>query len=176
MRSIRGASIVIGLALALAACDRAAPPKDRRAEAKRLAALWTYYDEPVAGGRQRSAAIYSTGEVETGGATPGRVRLVFRDHPAWGRSSYLVLQGGDFDCYSGCTVQVKVDDDPPKPMPARRPTTDEAIAMFIDDVHTLWRLTAGARKVSIDFPVKDRGIRSASFEVGGLEPSKITGS
>jgi hypothetical protein len=103
--------------------------------------------------------------------------LVFRDHPSWGRSAYLVLEGGDFDCYSGCTVQVKVDSDPPKPMAARRPKTDEATAMFIDDAHALFRLTAGARKrVTIDFPVKAGGTRSASFEVAGLVPSKITGS
>jgi hypothetical protein len=177
MKSMLIASVVMAGASALSACDRAAPPVNRRAEAERLAALWTYYDAPVANGRQRSATIYSTEEIDTGGQAPQRVRLVFRDHPAWGRSSYLVLDGGDFDCYIGCTVQVKVDNDPPKPMAARRPTTDEAIAMFIDDAHALFRLTAGARKrVSIDFPVKAGGTRSASFEVAGLDPSKITGS
>ena len=180
MKSMLIASVLVAGASALAACggpDRAAPAVDRRAEAARLAALWTYYDEPVASGRQRSAAIYSTDDVNTGGETPRPVRLVFRDHPSWGRSSYLVLQGGDFDCDRGCTVQVKVDDDPPAPMAARRPKTDEAIAMFIDDAHALFRMTAGARKkITIDFPVKAGGIRSASFEVAGLVPSKITGS
>jgi len=176
MKSIVIASIVIMGAFAMAACERAAPPVDRRAETQRLAALWTYYDAPVANGRQRSATIYSMDDVDTDGQTPHRVRLVFRDHPAGGRSSYLVLESGDFECYSGCTVQVKVDGEPAKPMAARRPNTDEAIAMFIDDAHDLFRLTAGARKkVTIDFPVKAGGTRSASFEVAGLDPSKVTG-
>lgn len=180
MKPIVTASVVIGGVFALAACggpDRATPRVDAAREAQRLAALWTYFDEAVANGRQRSATIYSTGDVDTDGQVPRRVRLVFRDHPSWGRSSYLVLEGGDFDCYSGCTVQVKVDNDPAKPMAARRPKTDEAIAMFIDDAHALWRLTAVARKkISIDFPVKAGGTRSASFEVAGLDPSKLTGS
>jgi hypothetical protein len=180
MKSILIASVVIAGAFALAACggpDRATPRVNAASETKRLAALWTYFDEAVANGRQRSATIYSTDDVDTGGQVPRRVRLVFRDHPSWGRSSYLFLEGGDFDCYSGCNVQVKVDNDPPKPMAARRPKTDEAIAMFIDDAHALFRMAAGARKkMSIDFPVKAGGTRSASFEVAGLEPSKITGS
>lgn len=176
MKSIVIASAVIAGAFTLAGCGESAPPVNRRAETQRLAALWTYYDAPVANGRQRSATIFSTDEIDTGGEGPRRVRLVFRDHPSWGRSSYLVLEGGDFDCYSGCTVQVTVDGDPPKPMAASRPKTDEAVAMFIDDAHALFRLTAGARKkLTIDFPVKAGGIRSASFEVAGLEPSKITG-
>jgi len=72
------------------------------------------------------------------------VLLVFRDHSAWGRSSYLVLTAGDFKCVPRCTVSVKVDGAAAKTMAAHRPKTDEAIAMFIDDARALWRATAGA--------------------------------
>ena len=132
MKSIVIASVVIAGASVLSACggrDRSTPPVNARAEAQRLAALWTYYDEPVATGKQRSAAIYSIGDVDTGGQAPRRVRLVFRQNPAWGRSSYLVLEDGDFDCYSGCTVQVKVDNDPPTRMAASRPKTERIVNM-----------------------------------------------
>src|SRR3546814_12712846 len=85
-------------------------------EAARVAALWSYQSENVKGGKQLSAAIYSEDAVDTDGSGANPVRLIFRDHPGWGTSSYLVLQAGDFDCYGGCRVQVKVDDAEPKSM------------------------------------------------------------
>ena len=144
-------------------------------DAQRLAALWTYYNPPTASAGQRSASIFSMDYVDTGGRIPSRVRLVFRDEASFRGSSYLVLEGGDFDCYRGCTVAVTVDEGSPKRMAARRPKTDEAIAMFIDDAYGLWRLTAGAKRVRIDFPVKRLGTRSASFEFGGLDRAKLWG-
>lgn len=142
-------------------------------DARRLAGLWAYGREPVAKGTQLSAAIYSKDVVDTGGERPDRVRLIFRDHPEWGRSSYLTLEGGDFDCYGGCKVKVSVDDGAPKPMAASRPKTDEAIAMFIEDERALWRIVKDARAITIEFPVKAGGTRTATFEVGGLDPQKL---
>jgi hypothetical protein len=143
-------------------------------EARRLADLWTYHDVPAGQARQLTASIYSGNDVETGGQGARRVQLVFRDHPSWGRSSYLVLQNGDFACPK-CTVAVVVDDQAPTRMAARRPPTDEAIALFIDDARALWRLTAGARRLSIEFPVKAGGTRTATFDVPGLDRSKLPG-
>jgi hypothetical protein len=141
---------------------------------RRMAALWAYQTEPVKGGNQLSAAIYSKDPVDTGG---GRhpVRLIFRDHPGWGRSSYLVLQDGDFDCYGGCKVKVSVDGGAAKAMAASRPKTDEAIAMFIEDEQALWRLARNARTLAIEFPVKAGGTRTATFETGGLDAEKMPG-
>jgi hypothetical protein len=144
-------------------------------EAERLAALWTYYDVPAGKGRQLSAAIYSTNNVDVDGLGPRGVRLVFRDHPSWGKSSYLVLSAGDFACSPGCTVTVTADGMAPKPMAARRPKTDEAIAMFINDARALWRLTDGAKHIAIEFPVKIGGTRKATFDVAGLDPAKLPG-
>jgi hypothetical protein len=144
-------------------------------EIQRLKYLWTYSDAPVPNGRQVSALIGSSGEVDTGGAEPRAVRLVFRDHPAWGRSSYLVLWNGDFDCYGGCTVRVTTDNAKPKAMKALRPKTDEAIAMFITDWRTLWRMTNAAKQLTIEFAVKGGGTRTAVFEVGGVDASKMPG-
>ena len=164
--------------IAAAEAAKAAEARVREAaaakrEAGRLADLWTYSDTPAGKGRQLSTYLYSSEGVDTDGQGPKRVQLVFRDHPSWGRSSYLVLQGGDFNCYSGCTVKVTVDDAAAKPMAGRRPKTDEAIAMFINDEMTLWRLTAGARRISIEFPVKAGGTRTAMFEIAGLDRSKM---
>ena len=142
---------------------------------RRMAALWAYQTEPVKGGNQLSAAIYSKEPVDTDGHGRNPVRLIFRDHPGWGRSSYLVLQGGDFDCYGGCKVKVSVDGGASKPMAASRPKTDEAIAMFIEDERALWRLARDAKTLTIAFPVKAGGTRQAEFETGGLDAGKMPG-
>ena len=149
--------------------DKLVASQDQR----RMAALWAYQTEAVQGGQQVSAAIYARKNVDTDGSGAKQVRLIFRDHPEWGRSSYLTLQAGDFDCYGGCQVKVGVDDAAPKPMAASRPKTDEAIAMFIEDERALWRLAGTAKVLTIEFPVKAGGTRSAVFEVGGLDRSQL---
>lgn len=140
---------------------------------QRLASLWSYGDEPVKkGGRQLSAAIYAQEPLDTDGTGTHPVRLIFRDHPDWGRSAYLVLQAGDFDCYKGCRLKVTVDGKT-RTLPGSRPNTDEAIAMFIDDEKSLWKLVKSAKQLSIQFPTKAVGKRTADFEVSGLAPEKL---
>jgi hypothetical protein len=143
-------------------------------EQQRLANLWSYDKTPVEGGKtQLSASIYAKDDVDTDGTGAKPVRLIFRDHPSWGTSSYLVLQAGDFDCYGGCKVKVQVDDQPAQPMAASRPKTDEAIAMFIEDEKALWRKAQKAKTLTITFPVKLGGTRTAVFETGGVDPSQL---
>ncbi|MDO5505011.1 MAG: hypothetical protein Q4F49_01785 [Pseudoxanthomonas suwonensis] len=146
---------------------------DIQREAARTEALWAY-DRIAAGrGEQVTAAIYAKDPVDTDGSGPRRVRLIFRDHPDWGRSSYLVLERGDFDCYGGCRVNVTVDDAAAERLPASRPDTDEAIAMFIEDHRGLWRRFKDADTVSIEFPVKAGGMRTVVFETAGLKPDNM---
>lgn len=144
-------------------------------ETARTAALWLYQAQPVKGGQQLSASIQSKEGVDTDGSGAKPVKLIFRDHPDWGRSSYLVLAGGDFDCYGGCKVKVTVDDAPAKAMDASRPKTDEAIAMFIEDEKALWRMTRGAKVIAIEFPVKGQGTKTAVFETAGLDGARMRG-
>jgi len=148
---------------------------DAGRESERLAALWSYDTQNVPKGLQRAASIYAKDDVDVDGSGPTQVRLIFRDHPDWGRSSYLVLQRGDFDCYSGCRVQVSADGQPPKSLPGSRPKTDEAIAMFIENDKALWSISKSAKSIEIEFPVKGLGKRKAVFEVGGLDPQRLPG-
>ena len=60
-------------------------------------------------------------------------------------------------------------------LPGSRPKTDEAIAMFIEDYRGLWKRMRQAQRVSIEFPVKAGGTRTAQFEVGGLDGSQMPG-
>lgn len=155
--------------------EQAKAKAEAEREARRVGALWSYQTENVKGGAQLSAAIYSRDAVDTDGSGANPVRLIFRDHPTWGTSSYLVLQAGDFACRGGCRVKVAIDDAAPKSMSALRPDTDDAIAMFINDEHALWRMLKDATRVSIEFPVKAGDTRTAVFEVAGLDRSKLPG-
>ncbi len=145
-------------------------------ELRRMQALWHYNQVAVKGGTQRSAAIYSKERVDVDGSGAKPVQLVFRDHPEWKRHAYLVLQAGDFAkaCYGSCQVTLTVDG-VPRRMAAHRPDTDEAIAMFITDNKSLWKIVRGARTVAIEFPVKAGGTRTALFETGGLDTSQMPG-
>lgn len=144
--------------------------KATRAE-RRLQNLWDYQDVAAGKGRQLSASIMAKDriDIDNGRST---VQLIFRDHPEWGRSSYLVMQRGDFNCYSGCKLKLMVDGKP-RTLAGSRPDTDEAIAMFIEDERALWRIFKSAKEVSIEFPVKPSGTRSATFETGGLDPARL---
>ena len=144
-------------------------------EQRRLAALGNYARVAAGKGEQRSAAIFSSDAVDTGGSAAATVQLVIRDHPEWKRSAYLVLQGGDFDCYGGCRIKLKFDDAAAKSASAWRPKTDEAIAMFIEDYRGLWKQMRQAQRLQVEFPVKSGGTRSAVFEVGGLDASQMPG-
>ncbi len=140
---------------------------------RRLQALWQYNPIPVGSkGMQLSAQIYSKERVDVDGSGVKPVQLVFRDHPEWKRHAYLVLQAGDFRCPK-CQVQVSVDGGKARPMAAWRPDTDEAIALFITDQKALWNLARKAKVISIEFPVKAGGTRTAVFETGGLDASQM---
>jgi hypothetical protein len=144
-------------------------------EERRLAALWNYAQVAAPGGTQKSAMIYSKDPVDLDGSGARPVQLVFRDHPKWKRSAYLVLQGSDFRCAGGCNVKVVADGAAAKSMAAWRPDTDEAIAMFITDYKALWRLLSKTKVVTIEFPVKGGGTRTATFETGGLDGKQMPG-
>jgi hypothetical protein len=144
-------------------------------ETRRMQALWNYAQVAAGKGTQRSAMIYSKDPVDLDGSGAKPVQLVFRDHPQWKRSAYLVLQASDFRCPGGCKVKVIADGGAPKSMDAWRPDTDEAIAMFITDYKSLWKLVGKTQVMSIEFPVKDGGTRTAVFETGGLDPAQMPG-
>ncbi len=144
-------------------------------EDRRLQALWDYAQVAADGGTQRSAAIMAKAPVDVDGSGAKPVQLVFRDHPKWERSSYLVLQAGDFRCAGGCKVKVSADGGAARSMDAWRPDTDEAIAMFITDQKAMWKLAGRSKAIEIEFPVKAGGTRKAVFETGGLDPAQMPG-
>lgn len=156
--------------------DEAKTRSDAAREDRRLAGLWNYNQVMIGKGAQVSASIMSHAPLDTDGS--GRkqdVQLVFRDHPEWKKSAYLVLKAGDFPCLKGCKVKVAVDGGKPRAMDAWRPDTDEAIAMFITDYKGLWKQAAHAKTLTIEFPVKSGGAQVAEFETGGLDAEQMPG-
>ncbi|NDK38550.1 hypothetical protein DT603_06795 [Pseudoxanthomonas gei] len=144
-------------------------------ERRRLEGLWNYSQSPQPkGGTQRSATIYGRNRIDLEGRGETQVQLVFRDHPQWKRSAYLVLQASDFHCKGGCKVKVTADGKP-RAMDASRADTNEAIAMFITDHKALWKLLRKSQVVEIEFPVKAGGTRKVSFDTGGLDGSQMPG-
>lgn len=144
---------------------------DLKREERRTASLWDYQRNPEKTGEQITAAIYSKDKVDT---PDGRssVLLIFRDHPEWGSSAYVILDRADFDCWKGCKLKVTADEKD-FTIPGQRPDTKEAISMFINDQPKLWKLFKDARVVKIDLPIKGSGMHTATFESGGLDPARM---
>lgn len=156
-----------------ARCGEAKSRADAAGESARLQGLWSYQTQAVGKRKQFNASIFSKDPIDTG-AGRSNVRLIFRDHPEWGRSSYLVIDSGDFDCYGGCRLKMSVDGKP-RTMAGSRPKTDEAIAMFVEDERALWRVVRDAKALVITVPLKGASPQKAEFEVGGLDPSRMQG-
>lgn len=144
---------------------------DRKREDRRLESLWDYQRNPEKRGEQITAALYSKDKVDT---PDGRssVLLIFRDHPEWGSSAYVILDRADFDCWKGCKLKVTADESVVM-LPGQRPDTKEAISMFINDQPKLWALFKDARVVKIELPIKGSGMHTATFETGGLDPARM---
>jgi len=142
---------------------------EAQANQKRLARLWTYTATPEAGGTQYAAAIPS--QHALGG--DAKVRLVLRQHPKWGQSVYLLLDGAKFDCRKGCaTLPVSFDGAPAQRMKATIPPTGEP-ALFIDDDKGFIAKLRTAQRVEITATLRDLGEKVMEFEIGGYYPAKL---
>lgn len=144
-------------------------------ESRRLSKLWAYTSVPEAGGTQYAAAIESREPLQAAANAKDaqRVRLVLRQHPKWGQNVYLLLDNATFDCAKGCpTLPVRFDDAPPQRMKATIPPTGEP-ALFIDDDKGFIARLQQAKTVSVDVTIKGSGPKTLTFEVGGLDISKL---
>jgi ribosomal protein L12E/L44/L45/RPP1/RPP2 len=140
---------------------------DEARDKRRLEKLWSYNIELMEGGGDgvvHSAAIYATRDANKDNAP---VRLVLRTHPKWGRSVYLVLDKGEFDCAKGCKVAIKFDDTAPQMFSSTKSDLNKQ-AMFIDDEKTIREKLDNIRVITIDVSIGGKP-RTLSFEVGGFD-------
>jgi hypothetical protein len=135
-------------------------------DARRLANLWMYQQGTEQGGTQHVASIYSS---VPGG--PDQVRLLLRQHSAWGRSAYLFAGGAGFDCPAPCRLRIRFDDAPASDWAGEIPSTGEPAVFIVDDERFVAKLAA-AKTITIDAVRKDRGPVALTFEVGGFDGAK----
>jgi hypothetical protein len=144
---------------------------DEQRDNRRLAALWAYNIEPVNYGTDGvlvSAYLYSDPKTDAGGSP---VRLVLRRHPQWGRSVYLVLDKGEFDCAPGCKVSIRFDDQTAREFSATKSKQNRQ-ALFIDDERTVRDMLDKIRVIMINTRVGGAP-RVLRFEVGGFDRVKL---
>lgn len=140
---------------------------DEARDKRRLEKLWSYNVELMEGGGDgvvHTAALYATRDANKDNAP---VRLVLRRHPKWGRSLYLVLDKGEFDCAPGCKVAIRLDDKPDQMFAASKSDLNRQ-AMFIDDEQSIRDKLDNIRVITIDIRVGGKP-RTLSFEVGGFD-------
>lgn len=147
---------------------------DEARDKRRLGQLWTYNTEFLEGGNENvvhTAAIYAAKDPKdiTNDMVP--VRLVLRRHPKWGRSAYLVLDHGEFDCAPGCKLPLKFDDAPTRMFGASKSDQNKQ-AMFINDEETIRNILDKIRVITIDTSVDGRP-RTITFEVGGFDRPQL---
>ncbi len=141
---------------------------DQVRDKRRLAALWTYNMQPTNmddDGVLVSASIDSDDKSDS--EDSATARLVLRRHPKWGRSIYLVLDHGQFDCVPGCSVRVQFDDQPARSFVARKSSQNNQ-TLSIDDEKTIREILDKIRVITIDTSV-DGQPQSLSFKVGGFD-------
>lgn len=133
---------------------------------------WTYESTPVDGGTRVTATLTSMMRVYLDGSGANFVRLVFRDDPIWGYDAHLALESGDFDCPTGCSVDIAVDSGPSRTINASRPESSTPI-LSIREPRELWYALRDAQLLTVDFPARGKGMQRASFDVSGLDRSRL---
>ncbi|MCE3004517.1 MAG: hypothetical protein LW860_17725 [Xanthomonadaceae bacterium] len=171
LRKHPGSPAAAEVAAALPAAEQRAKAK---ADAKRLAALWTYLTNDLRGVRQHTASIHSS----VPGSAAERVRLILRRHVEWGQSVYLFDGDGSdrsrkgFVCGKACRLPARIDG-VAVALAAHSPETGEPALFIDDDAGFIARLAGGAKTIEIDLRHATRGPFTAVFEVGGYDDPKF---
>lgn len=138
---------------------------------------WTYESTPVDGGTRVTATLTSMMRVYLDDSGANFVRLVFRDDPIWGYDAHLALESGDFDCPTGCSVDIAIDGGPLRTVNASRPETfyseRPTPILSIREPRELWYALRDAQLLTVDFPARGKGMQRASFDVSGLDRSRL---
>lgn len=132
---------------------------------------WDYASAPVEGGQRVSASVRSLLPLYIDGSAQ-HVQLVFSDDPVWGHDAALRLSSGDFDCALGCRVQYAIDGANEADVTASRPQSDEP-TLSISGPRELWYAIRAGAVLTIDFPLSGAGTKRATFDVTGLDRSRL---
>lgn len=141
-------------------------------EVRRMRDLWTYQKFAVEGGTQHSASLDSKVEHDPESETrppPPDATLIFRRHPAWGESAYLVLAQSNLRCGPPCTLKIRFDDAEPETYAGDPADTGTGPALFIVDRDRFLDALDGAQRVRVYLPPTEHLAPMFDFEVGGFD-------
>ncbi len=166
-----GSNFAAKLAPTLAAVrDQANQQRD----ARRLRDLWDYQAVAKGKGWQRTATLYSrTPVVEEGElAIQPDAQLVLRDHPQWGRSSYLLFAQSKFECGPPCGVEISFDGGTAQSFAGKQADSGKGPALFIEDEARFVQRLSDASEVRIQLPKGSGSATSLVFEVSGFAAAR----
>jgi hypothetical protein len=144
-------------------------------EAQRLAEAWSYQLVAVDGGEQRSALIDSRVPAAEEGETPSPAdaQLVLRQHPEWGRSSYLLLQQRAFNCGKPCRLRIAFDAAPATEWAGKQADSGSGPALFVEDDGRFIAALRKAKTVRIELPAGSGRLKALNFDVAGYRHERF---
>ncbi len=153
------------------------------AEKRRLEGLWRYMMQVIEGHStpQRTADINNSLEKNDQEQTSeeekidsfepiSQVRLVLRNDPRWGKSTFLIIDRGNFSCGSPCRFLITFDNGKPQRFEGRTASTGTAPALFINDDQRFVGQLSKAKQMSIA-PANGKST-SLLFEIAGFDPKR----
>ena len=143
-------------------------------DVRRLRDLWDYQSVPRGKGHQRTATVYSrTPVVEEGmPAIQPDAQLVLREHPEWGRSSYLLFAQSKFRCGPPCRMDISFDGGDKQSFSGKQADSGKGPALFIEDDTRFIKLMSAARELRIQLPKGSGSATSLVFEVSGFDAAR----
>jgi hypothetical protein len=144
-------------------------------DVRRLRDLWDYQRIQVEGGIQHSASLNSRVEHDPESDTPAPppdAQLIFRRHPEWGESAYLVLAQDALQCGPPCVLQIRFDDGAAEAFVGDPADTGTGPALFIVDRDGFLARLRTAKRVRIALPETAHLRPSFEFEVGGFDAER----
>lgn len=142
---------------------------------------WYYLDfeDDMTGRKTFLATIDSTNRVNFGfpysGAQSATLKL--RTHPRWGKDVILSISRGQFQCssYSGCSLLVRFDDEPPVRYSAVEPSDNDSTYIFFQGYSNFVGRMMKSKRVRIEAQFYQEGSRIFEFNVEGFDADHYLG-
>ncbi|WP_290595033.1 hypothetical protein [Arenimonas sp. SCN 70-307] len=140
---------------------------------------WTYASskDELTGKQGYTAWLQSENQIELKFPYQGpqRAQLTIRESPQYGFDVMFSIQRGQLLCssYDGCSVQVRIDEAPPRRWRAMPPSDHSNETLFLGNERELYRSIRGAKEVRIQAEIYQAGAPTFIFDVSGFEESKF---
>lgn len=154
-------------------------------EAAKLAAesigkQWSYstFKDDMTSKTGYSASVTSTNSFEFEFPYQGKqhARLTLRKHPRWGNDILFSIEKGQILChsYGDCSVRVRFDEGPAMTLTGTDPSDNSTETVFIPGFQRFSSQLAKAKTVRIEVNVFHQGALTATFDVSGFDPKRLS--